>query len=130
MFARAVVLLLVVMNLGALAWWMLHADARPVPVPTTRQGVAPLVLLGEAENAHQRGSSDELDAAPDPNSATPRCLSIGPLATPADLRRAMNTLTPLVGRIQYRQARGSALNGYRVYIPALESRDAAPEVTT
>ncbi len=127
MLPRALVLLLVVMNLGAFAWWMLHAQAHQAPVPTTRQGVAPLVLLGEAENARQRGSPDELDAAPDPNSATPRCVSIGPFATPADLRRAMNTLTPLAGRIQYRQARGSALNGYRVYIPALESRDAALE---
>src|SRR5690348_4901887 len=104
MLPRALVLLLVVMNLGALAWWVLHADARPAPVATTRQGIAPLVLLSEAERARQRGSPDELDAAPDPNSATPRCLSIGPLATPADLRRAMDTLTPLVGRIQYRQA--------------------------
>jgi hypothetical protein len=127
MLPRALVLLLVVMNLGAFAWWALHANARPVPIPTTTKGVAPLVLLSEAEHAHQRGSSDELDAAPDPNSATPRCLSIGPLATPADLRRAMDTLTPLVGRIQYRQARGSEMHGYRVYIPALASRDAALE---
>lgn len=125
MLARALVLLLAAMNLGALAWWMLHADARPAPIATTRPGVAPLVLLSEAERARQRGSADELDAAPVPNSATPRCLSIGPLATPADLRRAMDTLTPLVGRIQYRQAPGSTMSGYRVYIPALASRDAA-----
>jgi hypothetical protein len=127
MFPRAIVLLLVVMNLGAFAWWTLHAGERPTPVPTTQSGVAPLVLLSESESAHQRGSSDELDAAPDPNSATPHCQSIGPLATPADLRRAMNTLTPLVGRIQYRQAHGSELHGYRVFVPALESRDAALE---
>ena len=125
MLPRALVLLLVVMNLGAFAWWMLHADARQAPAPTTKAGVAPLVLLSEAEQARQGGSSAELDAAPDPDSATPRCLSIGPLATPAELRRAMDTLTPLAGRIQYRQAIGSRLDGYRVYIPALASRDAA-----
>ncbi len=127
MIPRAIVLLLVAMNLGAFAWWTLHVGERPVPVATTESGVAPLVLLSESENAHQQGSPEELDAAPDPNSATPRCQSIGPLATPADLRRAMNTLTPLVGRIQYRQARGSELHGYRVFVPALESRDAALE---
>ncbi len=127
MFPRAIVLLLVVMNLGALAWWSLHANERAMPVATVRSGVAPLVLLSESEIARQHGSSDELDAAPDPMSATPRCQSIGPLATPADLRRAMNALTPLVGRIQYRQVRGSELHGYRVFIPALESRDAALE---
>lgn len=127
MFPRAIVLLLVVMNLGVFAWWTLHAGVRPTPVPTTQSGVAPLVLLSESENARQHGSSDELADAPDPNSATPRCQSIGPLATPADLRRAMNTLTPLVGRIQYRQAHGSQMHGYRVFVPALDSRDVALE---
>jgi hypothetical protein len=127
MFPRAVVLLLVVMNLGQFAWWTLHATGHPAQVATTQTGVPPLVLLSESENAHQPASSDELDAAPDPTSATPRCQSIGPLATPADLRKAMNTLSPLVGRIQYRQARGSALHGYRVFVPALASRDAALE---
>ncbi len=115
------------MNLGAFAWWTLHADARPAPIATTHPNVPPLVLLSESEIAHQPGSSDELDAAPDPTSATPRCQTIGPLATPADLRRAMNTLSPLVGRIQYHQARGSVLHGYRVFVPALASRDAALE---
>ncbi len=127
MLARAVVLLLVVMNLGAVAWWTLHADAHPAPVPGTQTNVPSLVLLSESEIAHQPGSSAELDAAPDPTSATPRCQTIGPFATPADLRKAMNTLAPLVGRIQSRQATGTALSGYRVFVPALASRDAALE---
>ena len=127
MIPRAIVLLLVVMNLGALAWWTLHADARPAPVPTTQQNVPSLVLLSESEIARQPASSDELATAPDPASATPRCMTIGPFATPAEMRRAMNTLAPLVGRIQYRQANGTEMHGYRVYVPALASRDAALE---
>jgi hypothetical protein len=127
MFPRAIVLLLAVMNLGALAWWTLHADAHPAPVPTTQQNVPALVLLSESEIARQPASSDELATAPDPTSATPRCITIGPFATPADMRRAMNTLTPLVGRIQYRQANGTVMHGYRVFVPALASRDAALE---
>ena len=127
MFPRALVLLLVVMNLGALAWWTLHAAEHPAPIATTEAGVAPLVLLSESEAAHQTGSSDELDAAPDPASATPLCQTIGPLATPADLRKVMNTLSPLVGRIQYRQANGNVLHGYRVFVSALATRDAALE---
>ncbi len=125
MFARAIFLLLVVMNLGAIAWWTLHADAHPAAVATTQPNVPPLVLLSESERAHQPGSSDELDAAPDPASATPRCQTIGPFGTQADMRKAMNTLSPLVGRIQFRQATGSELHGYRVYVSALASRDAA-----
>jgi hypothetical protein len=127
MFSRATVLLLVIMNLGALAWWGLHADARPAPVPTTQLNVPALVLLSESEIARQPGSSEELAAAPEPTSTTPRCETIGPFATPADLRRAMNTLAPLVGRIQSRQASGTELNGYRVFVPALANRNAALE---
>jgi len=127
MLPRAIVVLLAVMNLGAFAWWTLHADAHPAPIPTTQQNVPALVLLSESELAHQPASSDEMAAEPDPTSATPRCETIGPFATPAEMRRAMNTLTPLVGHIQFRQANGTVMHGYRVYVPALASRDAALE---
>ncbi len=125
MFPRALVLLLVFMNLGALAWWTLHASERPASAPTTQPGTPSLVLLSESELARQPGSSEELATAPDPTSATPRCETIGPFGTPADMRKAMNTLAPLVGRIQNRQASGTELNGYRVFVPALANREAA-----
>ena len=129
MLPRALVLLLVVMNLGLFAWWALHAS-EPVPrVATIQDGVPPLLLLSEAEAAREAGHplnpSAELDAAPDPLSATPACLSLGPLQSQADLRRAMNTLTPVVGRIQFRKTRGTSLRDYRVFIPAFATRDLA-----
>jgi hypothetical protein len=129
MLPRALVLLLTVMNLGLFAWWALHAS-EPVPrVATTQPGVPPLLLLSEAEAAREAGHplnpSAELDAAPDPLSATPLCLSLGPLQSQADLRRAMNTLTPVVGRIQFRKTRSTALRDYQVFIPAFATRDLA-----
>jgi cell division septation protein DedD len=125
MFSRALVLLLVVMNLGAVLWWGLHTDAGAAAAATTEPGTPALVLLSESEMAHQKGSSEELSTAPVPSSATPRCETIGPFATPADVRKAMDTLAPLVGRLQQRQSTGTAATGYRVYIAALASRDAA-----
>jgi hypothetical protein len=129
MLPRALVLLLTVMNLGLLAWWTLHAPEYAPRVAATETGVPPLVLLSEAEAAREAGHplnpSAELEAAPDPLSATPLCLSIGPLQTQADLRRAMNTLTPLAGRIQFRKTRGAAMRGYLVFIPAFATRDLA-----
>jgi hypothetical protein len=125
MLPRALVLLLVVMNLGALAWWGLHAQASPAPATTSDLGTPSLVLLSESEIAHQKGSSDEMATAPEPSSATPRCETIGPFAAPSDARRASDTLAPLVGRLQQRQSTGTAATGYRVYIAALASRDAA-----
>lgn len=127
MLPRALVLLLVVMNIGALAWWALHVEAGAEPVAATDNGTPALVLLSESEVAHRQGSSEELSAAPEPSSATPRCETIGPFATPADVRKAIDTLAPLVGRLQQRQTMGTAATGYRVYVAALASRDAALE---
>lgn len=127
MFPRALVLLLVVMNLGALAWWGLHAAAKPAPVATTDPGTPSLVLLSESEVAHRKGSSEEMASAPEPTAATPRCQSVGPFASPADVRRATDTLAPLVGRIQQRETTGTAATGYRVFVAALASRAAALE---
>lgn len=125
MFPRALVVFLTVMILGTLAWSSLHAVPKPVPVATTEAGVPPLVLLSESEMAHQKGSSEELATAPEPSTATPRCETIGPFASPADVRRASDILAPLVGRLQQRQSTGTAATGYRVYVAALATREAA-----
>lgn len=125
MLPRALVLLLVVMNLGALAWWALHAPSAPAAVPATDPNTPTLTLLSETESAQRKGSSDEMAAAPVPDSATPRCQSIGPFASPADVRRASDILSPLVGRIRQREATATAATGYRVFVTALASRDAA-----
>lgn len=126
MLPRALVLLLVVMNLGALAWWGLHASAQPAAAANA-PGTPSLVLLSESEMAHRKGSSEELTTAPESTAATPRCQAIGPFASPADVRRATDTLAPLVGRIQQRETTGTAATGYRVFVAALASRDAALE---
>ncbi len=127
MLPRALVLLLVVLNLGALAWWGLHTPAAAAMAPATDRGTPTLVLLSESELAHRKGTSEEMAAAPVPDAATPRCQTIGPFASPADTRRASDVLAPLVGRIQTREDSTTAATGYRVYVAALASRDAALE---
>ncbi|MFC4726780.1 SPOR domain-containing protein [Coralloluteibacterium thermophilus] len=123
MLVRSLVVLLVVMNLGAAAWWALHRADAAAPLPPER--AAPrLVLLSEAERSRHLPEA-EASAAPEPIEASPVCLSLGPLQTPADMRRVMDTLSPGVGRIQYRETRGNAVRGYRVYLPASPSREAA-----
>jgi hypothetical protein len=63
--------------------------------------------------------------APGPESV---CLSLGPFSTPADMRKAMNTLMPQVESIQFREVAAVSLRGYRVFLPAAESRAQALEV--
>ncbi len=116
---RVVFVLLLCMNLGAAAWWAWHPIARPARLPATEPGVAPLVMLSESETPPP---VRDVEPATGAATAFDQCLSLGPFATPADLRRAINLLTPQVGRIQFREVAAVALHGYRVYLPAAGTR--------
>jgi hypothetical protein len=118
---RAVLVLLVCMNLGVALWWGLHRDPQWRPLPATERGIAGLTLLRETEGSPLPAAA-ELDAAPEPLEGMSQCLSLGPFETPADLRSAMGRLMPLVGRIQFRELPATVLRGYRVYLPAAPDR--------
>lgn len=124
MILRGLVVLLVCLNLGVGAWWLAQPAPAAAPPPPIGAGVGSLVLLGEAEAPP---TADEMDvgAAPVPMPAEPGCLTLGPFATPAELRAAMAALTPSVARIQFREVAATQLRGYRVYLPASGSREAA-----
>ena len=76
MILRALVLLLLCMNVGVAVWWASHRDIVPARAPATDKNVPTLVLLGEVE---RRPLSDaaELAEAPAELSANAVCLSIG-----------------------------------------------------
>ena len=116
---RILVVLLVSMNLGVAAWWALHPVTRVTVPPATDPGVAALVMLSESEAPPPVRDTDLGSAVA---AGYSQCLSLGPFSTPADLRRAINLLTPRVGRIQYREVAATAMRGYRVYLPAAGTR--------
>ena len=124
MILRSIVVLLVCLNLGVGIWWALRPERAVAPPPPLEQGTGSLVLLGEAELPPPSDAS-EVGAVPVPMPDAPVCHSLGPFATPAELRVAMNALTPRVGRIQFREVSATELRGYRVYLPAAGSREAA-----
>lgn len=124
MILRGLVVLLVCLNLGVAAWWIVQRDPAPSLPPPMDAGVGGLVLLGEAE-ALPSADQVEVGAVPVPMPDAPACLSLGPFSTPAELRAAMAALTPGVARIQFREVAATELRGYRVYLPASGSREAA-----
>lgn len=128
MFVRALVILLLALNLGVAAWWALHS---PAPAPAVEEpplGVARLQLLREADrppsSAAPAASAAAVEPAPAPQPQAPepapelQCYSFGPFSdtTAADAARAR--LKPLVARSAVREQRSAAAGrGWRVYLP-------------
>lgn len=127
MFLRLLFLLLVALNLGV-AGWLVFGDDRPPPPPATDPGVPTLQLLSE-RSSDARVQSAELSQAPKRKAvASDRCFSLGAFPTQADMRSALDALTPHVARIQFRREFATRSRGWWVYLPALPSRDRALEV--
>jgi len=127
MLLRALIVLLVCMNIGVAAWWAAQRDA-PAPVlPASEAGVPSLTLLSETERIPAPMGAAELSVAPEAPGPDSVCMSLGPFSTPVDLRKAMNTLMPRVEGIQFREVAAVSLRGYRVFLPAAGSRAQALE---
>jgi hypothetical protein len=126
MFVRALFLLLAALNVGAACWLAFaHGPTAAIP-PATDAGVPKLVLLAERDNGGVAANA-ELSEAPESKAdlASDQCRSIGPFPTQADLRTAMNALTPLTRRIQFHETHATQTRGYWVYLPAVASREQA-----
>ncbi len=123
---RALIVLLVVMNLGVAAWWVsrtppTHEDRVALP-----EGVPRLQLLQEAPQRPRPAApppAPPVAAAAIPADA--RCLSFGPFDNPALLRRAHDRLQAQVLRANVRNEIRGAPRGWRVFAPRQASREAA-----
>ena len=126
MFIRMFFLLLLALNIGVGCWLYFAPEAPASQWTATDAGVPKLVLLSEQDKPGE-ASAAELAAAPESTTdlRNDTCTSIGPFATQADMRGALNALTPHVSRIQYREAHATETRGYWVYLPATTSREQA-----
>jgi hypothetical protein len=122
MFARALLVLLVVLNLGVAAWWWLHEPVAPA-ANVGPAGVPRLQLPSERRNI------PAVTAAPDASVATPPedavCTSLGPFAdaSAASAAQARIAAQVLGSRISERSV-GRA-RGWRVLVPALSGASEA-----
>jgi hypothetical protein len=125
MLARIVFLLLLAMNLASVAWWYWRGQ-QPAPPPIALSAPA-LVLLSERDNAAMseaaRSATTAQAVAAGATSAV--CGALGPFKDQTALKRGLEVLTPQVTRIQYQESSSVTTRGYWVYLPALDSRDAA-----
>lgn len=135
MIQRALLVLLIVINLGVAAWWATRAPPAPPPAAAQPAGVPSLQLLSEAPRrlvprpAAAVATDTPLAAASTTApaasaSVATQCFSFGPYPNPAALRRAHTRLQGQVVRAQVREVAGKAA-GWRVFLPPLSSREEA-----
>jgi hypothetical protein len=136
MLIRALIVLLVVLNLGVAAWWMFRPEpVVPVAAPISAQ-VPRLQLVGERAAtmpiptgtlavAHPATAATAiLPSTPASAAEGSQCFTVGPFVDDAAVSAARASLRSRVSRLQVRQA-PTARHGWQVWLPPLADHDAA-----
>lgn len=144
MFARALVVLLLMLNLGIAAWWALRpAPASPaayrppesavrlqllheVPASARPQAVAKPAAPAALQPASvANGQPTTTPTAPAAPAEQARCFSFGPFADAAALDTARTRLSSLGATRANAREVTTAARGWRVFLPAQADRAAA-----
>lgn len=141
MHLRALIVLLIAMNLGVALWWALRPAPGLEPAPERPADVPRLLLVSEAEagrletaalnaaNANVEGDGPLADGQQSSAAAAIdvdglRCFSFGPWPDAGDAEAALGALRAQAVRVSEREAPTGA-SGWRVMLPPLADREAA-----
>jgi hypothetical protein len=132
MFARALIVLLLVLNLGVAMWWALRPATEPPPMAGVPTGAPRLLLLREAPEPPRAltfAASPAIVPAVAPETGTMtamarRCVAFGPFTDAMTLAQASAILQLQVVRLHVREAPTSG-HGWRVWLPPLADHAAA-----
>ncbi|GAB3098777.1 SPOR domain-containing protein [Lysobacter terrae] len=141
MLVRALIVLLLILNAGAAAWWIAHDPAPARAATPASPGIARLQLVSEraavappAPLAAAAPAATTPPAEPPPATAqaapTRECYSFGPFATRDAGTAASTRLQALVQSLTLREqaAAASTARGWRVYLPPLPSLEQAQAI--
>lgn len=136
MLIRALIVLLVVLNLGVAAWWILRPDptvpvaVQPSPhsprlqLASERVATAPAPVGTVALGQPATTATATLPSTPVSAAAGSQCFTLGPFVDDAAVSAARTSLQSRVSRLQVRRA-SAPRHGWRVWLPPLADRDAA-----
>lgn len=141
MLIRALIVLLIVLNLGVAAWWISRPAVPPDVLPEQPAGVARLQLLGESRATAEtvppapvpavEPATAEAKPAPTPavataaTAASAQCFSVGPFDSDAAATAATARIAAQATRVRPREVPGQQASGYNVLLPPLPDRESA-----
>ena len=141
MLIRALIVLLIVLNLGVAAWWISRPAVQAPALPEQPAGVARLQLLAES-----RATAKAIPPVPVPAvapvtaeakpvpaqavattaaAAVAQCFSVGPFDSDAAATAATARIAAQATRVRPRQVPGQQASGYNVLLPPLPDRASA-----
>lgn len=126
MIARMLLVFLLVLNIGVAAWWLLRPA--PPPAPSATDAALPRLLL--ASEAHPaagtaRPAPPPADAPPPDAQPATHCLRFGPYADETSAREALPLLQAQGAEVRLHEEPDTATPQFLLYMPPLESREAA-----
>jgi len=140
MFARALIVLLLVLNVGVATWWMTRVPPTEPVSTELPPGVVRLQLVDETLVAALPAATPMTAPAAEPSPVgaaipatraatfapvTPQCFTFGPFTDDQVAVAAQARLQPLTRRIVVREQRRGSSRGWRVMVPPLPSADQA-----
>lgn len=130
MMMRAVIVLLVILNLGVAAWWWKRSEPVIETPPAAPVGVATLQLVAPrpGANAQQPAPSGAPPQAPAAVAALPAnavCFRAGPYTDRGSAERSASPLGARVLRARAHELPAAGASGYRVLLPPSASREQA-----
>ncbi len=137
MLIRALIVLLVILNVGVAAWWIFSPERMtptPAAVPMALPGLRLVSERGQRRsveghapipvNAVSGAIPAVQSAAAVGDVAGARCMTVGPYADASSLAAARTALQPRVSRLLVRKA-ASGRKGWRVWLPPLPDHASA-----
>lgn len=128
MLARALIVVLVALNLGVAAWWWLQPVPPPPPPLVSDKGGAELRLLPMPAGIAPNASANAVASVPPAADATPgACLRVGPFNERGAAEVAQAGLGVLLRDAAIHEEPGEA-TGYRVVLPPAADRAQAQAI--
>ena len=124
MLIRALIVLLVVLNLGAAAWWLTRPAPTPPAEPALPAGVARLQLVNEAPSMPTQAPVPQARDAVPPTALT-ACFSLGPYTRESSALQAQAALAGRILHARLREVPGAGPRGYQVVMPPAASLEEA-----
>ncbi len=131
MLIRALIVLLLVLNLGVALWWSMRTPPIAVEARSQPPGVARLQLVSEVAGSSPALPAGSRNRAAEAALAAPMrdlprvCVSLGPFADADATARAREQLMPQVLRVDRREVYAGQIRGWNVMLPRFATLEEA-----